>query len=290
MGTEILHEPIIPKESSIEIVDRYNTDIVLPWLENGRIKSIMNIDDFRRDVNLLHTNEVNIANLDIGNINKSNRIEIGVLEFDGVSGELLAVFRPESGESETRKHDWNVPRFSTREVGAYEIDRELFGLVPPTILRTINGEKGSLRLYIDHKFADAPRYLPNGLFDEKLFMEGGDAKKMAVLDYLIKNFDRDLMTNLLVSKKDNAVAFAIDHDATFPAVREVESDIKGPRKFYRGTNIPLNYIIRNALDNFIQKEDEIEQKLPNDIRVRFEIDKESVFDRARKLLEANTYL
>ncbi|MBT8448351.1 MAG: hypothetical protein KJO69_01590, partial [Gammaproteobacteria bacterium] len=99
------------------------------------------------------------------------------------------------------------------EVAAYKLDRKLgIGLVPITIERSVEGNKGSLQVWYD------------GLVSKLSYKEAGDDYKghcdrkaqrnmMRVYDYLIMNDDRN-QTNILHNTDDWQVWF-IDHSRSF---------------------------------------------------------------------------
>jgi hypothetical protein len=107
------------------------------------------------------------------------------------------------------------------EVAAYRLDRLLgIGLVPVTVLRTIDGEQGSLQYWIEDamKMQDAfDRDLPVGntqLLLQRLML-------MYVLDAMIYNIDRNF-TNVLV-RPDRDDFFLIDHSRAFRTAKKLPS-------------------------------------------------------------------
>ena len=107
------------------------------------------------------------------------------------------------------------------EVAAYRLDRMLgIGLVPVTVLRTIDGDQGSLQFWIEDamKMQDAfDRDLPvrnTGLLLQRLML-------MYVLDAMIYNIDRNL-TNVLV-RPDRGDFFLIDHSRAFRTAKKLPS-------------------------------------------------------------------
>jgi hypothetical protein len=113
------------------------------------------------------------------------------------------------------------------EVAAYRIDRLLgIGLVPVTVLRTIDGELGSVQFWIEGamKMQDAfDRDLP--VRDTRLLMQR--LMLMYVLDAMIYNIDRNF-TNILV-RPDRDDFFLIDHSRAFRTTRKLPS-LKEERK------------------------------------------------------------
>jgi hypothetical protein len=105
------------------------------------------------------------------------------------------------------------------EVAAYRLDRLLgIGLVPVTVLRTVDGEQGSLQFWIENamKMQDAfDRDLPvrdTGLLLQRLML-------MYVLDAMIYNIDRNF-TNVLV-RPDRDDFFLIDHSRAFRTAKRL---------------------------------------------------------------------
>lgn len=111
-------------------------------------------------------------------------------------------------------------RFSY-EVAAYRVDRLLgIGLVPVTVLRTIDGEQGSLQFWIEHamKIQEAfDRDLPVG--DTDLLLQR--LMLMYVLDAMIYNIDRNF-TNILVRPERDEL-FLIDHSRSFRMAKRLPS-------------------------------------------------------------------
>ncbi|PWB69856.1 MAG: hypothetical protein C3F15_14530 [Holophagae bacterium] len=116
------------------------------------------------------------------------------------------------------------PGFSDRyayEVAAYRVDRLLgIGLVPVTVVREINGEIGSLQLWIDGAtdMQDAvDRDLPVG--DTELLLQR--LMLMYVLDAMIYNIDRNYHNILVRPERDDL--FLIDHSRSFRTTRKLPS-------------------------------------------------------------------
>jgi hypothetical protein len=122
-----------------------------------------------------------------------------------------AVFKTHSGPAPTRGRP-PADRYQN-EVAAYWLDRELgLGLVPPTILRIVDGERGSLQLWIEGAISDrhrrdegvAPR-------DPQQFAE--QQALLWLLDQLIDNRARG-PSNVLVTVADDEL-HAIDNARSF---------------------------------------------------------------------------
>jgi hypothetical protein len=104
------------------------------------------------------------------------------------------------------------------EVAAYRIDRLLgLGMVPPTVLRKINGSPGSVQLWIENAVSEQYRHLED-LTPPDLIAYQQQLSRMQLLDLLILNVDRD-DTNMLVTTSnwklhliDHSHAFGLNHE------------------------------------------------------------------------------
>ncbi len=152
-------------------------------LQNGVVKSMVELDE--------------------GTVNS-----VFLVEFtNGTSG----IFKPASGESAMRKIEHGT--LFKRERAAYLVNAEMnFGFVPPTIIRKINGQIGSLQLFIPDTL---PYYeIRREEISRKEHIQN-QLKTFWVYDPLIHNSDRH-MGNILCEKVDgNFNLHAIDNAASF---------------------------------------------------------------------------
>lgn len=137
-----------------------------------------------------------------GGCNKTNFVE---LKDDG-----SVVFKPKSGEKEDLRNQTEAGTYYKRERAAYLVSRILdFDLVPPTVIREVNGEIGS-----------AQEFIPDAKFYSDYFHEGpkilkSELKKLSVFDYIIWNSDRHDQNFLITSNEkvhaiDNGLSFSQD--------------------------------------------------------------------------------
>jgi len=116
------------------------------------------------------------------------------------------VFKPKSGERKGLRQGLEQGTYYKRERAAYLVDRFLgFDLVPPTVIRMIDGEEGSVQQFIPDALS---------IYDRSLRNRDGlkpDLMKLWIFDYIIWNSDRS-SKNFLV--KDDKI-YAIDHGCTF---------------------------------------------------------------------------
>lgn len=117
-----------------------------------------------------------------------------------------AVFKPKEGEARGLRNEIERGTYYKRERAAYLVDRFLgFGLVPPTIVREINGELGSAQQFIqDAKTLSGVDYETR----EKMIY---DFIRLYIFDLIIWNTDRHSANALIANGKlyaiDNGLAF-----------------------------------------------------------------------------------
>lgn len=103
-----------------------------------------------------------------------------------------AMFKTIDTEGPTESGDPEPPvrESYTHEVAAYRIDRLLgLGMVPPTVIRTIDGVEGSLQLYVEGAVNEVNRSQEDmGLDDSEAIERQLD--RVRVFDWLILNPDR----------------------------------------------------------------------------------------------------
>ncbi len=121
------------------------------------------------------------------------------------------------------------------EIAAYEVDK-LIGLdmVPVTVERTFDHEKGSLQLWIDGCMTERDR-LEKHLNPPQPDEWKRQAAKMYLFDHLIYNIDRNL-GNLLINSEWRL--FLIDHSRSFKSLDMV-----------KGLD-DLNYFSRSMIEGF----------------------------------------
>jgi hypothetical protein len=122
------------------------------------------------------------------------------------------VFKPRSSEGSHRKP--GSPALYVREIAAYRLSEAIgLKLVPPTVERTLEGEVGSLQLFVPgmKSLKDLPLARPPVSRDalDRLF----------AFDHILANVDRCSPGNLLVGEpppgETDRPILAIDHAHTF---------------------------------------------------------------------------
>lgn len=143
-------------------------------------------------------------------IGSSNEVRFIDLKDDG-----SAIFKPESGEDPELRLAIQAGTYHKRERAAYLVSKFLdMGLVPPTVVREIDGEIGSAQEFIPD--ANIAKYVEIDKNDQQL---KEDLIKLWLFDYIIWNSDRH-GGNLLLKESsaiaiDNGLSFGASHLRTF---------------------------------------------------------------------------
>lgn len=146
------------------------------------------------------------------------------------------IFKPKSGESDILRDAVKKGFLYTRERAAYLVDRFLgFGLVPPTVIREIDGEVGSFQEFVEdakksHDIKDQPKI---------------EMIKLWIFDLIIWNSDRH-GANFLFDKEEKRV-YAIDNSLSFGGARSHHY-----KQFFRE---PIPSEIKDELNNLFYSDD-----------------------------------
>jgi hypothetical protein len=140
---------------------------------------------------------------------------------------LHAVWKTIDAEQRIEQFDGKVPEIGFRdsykhEIAAYELDKLLgLGLVPPTVGRTIDGEDGSLQLWLEGVMTDterrkkniqppSPQSWNNQMFTIRLFLQ------------LTHDTDYNNVSNLLIDPDFRI--YAIDFSRAFRLQRDLRKE------------------------------------------------------------------
>lgn len=146
------------------------------------------------------------------------------------------IFKPEFGELPSLK-EWAGGPLYKRERAAYLVDRFLgFGLVPPTVIKEIDGKIGSFQEFIN----DA-----KSSYEVETSKHMSEMKKLWVFDFIIWNPDRH-GGNFLFDK-DEKKLHAIDNGIAFG-----KSSFNPNEEFY---NQPIPEEFKEKIKNFSSSED-----------------------------------
>lgn len=124
-----------------------------------------------------------------------------------------AIFKPAEGENIFPDQGYYKPGdYYKRERAAYLVDRFFgFDLIPPTVIREINGKIGSAQEFI-------PNHRAGWQFKEREDLVAAnepDFIKMAVLDFIIWNADRNMTNIFIINKNKQERLLAIDNSLSF---------------------------------------------------------------------------
>lgn len=142
------------------------------------------------------------------------------------------------------------------EVAAYRVDRLIgLDLVPPTVAREVNGQEGSLQLWIENAFDEKDRV------EKKIPISDPDrlhaaAARMKVFDLLLYNVDRN-QGNILITEPGTRV-WLIDHSRTFRLRKQLpirhKKDFPGiDSELLKGIRAPSDDDFRAALHALLSK-------------------------------------
>jgi len=143
---------------------------------------------------------------------KESRLLRGVLNkvlFVELKDDGAGIFKPKSGEHEGLRKVVQAGTYFRRERAAYLVDRFLgFGLIPPTVIREIDGEIGSMQ-----------QFIPDAKTEYQVSKDelAGDSSqqqlmKLWILDYIICSSDRkdNLFKDGKIWAIDNGLSFGAD--------------------------------------------------------------------------------
>ncbi len=208
-------EPLPRKESKFG-----NTEKILQIMREGEVVLLGNIEEVVGGIHS-HANEVNIASLPSCHVNDvlGARVQKG-------NDSILCVFKPYKGESSETKKKTQVNCFYSRECAAYMVSEHFdFDVVPPTLIREVNGEVGSLQLFLDHDYYLNFSNLPGEKIDEAEL--SSDWHTIAILDWILANCERH-WDNMMVDVENPSSIAAIDHGIIFSSYNYYEMALRGP--------------------------------------------------------------
>jgi len=264
-------------------------DELLYLLENAHYVPKGKIEELRPEVGQ-HSNEVILTEYVPDEKTEHFKQSSNAIKFFEIYyGEkpFLAIFKPKQGESRRMLSDFNIGNMFPREVGAYRVDYlGNMGVVPPTVTKEIDGEIGSLQLFIPPTLADIPKLVPD-LSWEKL-TRSPSFRKMAILDRLIINCDRN-NTNLLVYTNGENGCFGIDHGTSFCSTKQ--KDVRVTTEYF--TDHPDEATLqpeeREMLEKMLAEKDKFLEE-NEDLDFLFNAQPQDMFEVIRLMLQNNTFL
>lgn len=169
-----------------------------PWNERdieqqlmyGEVRSLISMDRFLAGRNKIadYTNEVYAAHLPNG---------------------AIGVFKPEE-----HNESWDMGS-ADAEVAAYRASCQLgFDCVPPTVVRVIQGRRGSMQLYLESEYDSCDKT------HFKYCVQNADTDSLATLkifDFIFGQWDRRLSNIIFLQASDSIRAYGVDNTKVFSA-------------------------------------------------------------------------
>lgn len=310
-GPSFTPEDVKPPEVNYETGEtRFgDKDELVSIMEHGTAHLMGRVEDFYPDIPH-HRNVVEMAHVRMENGGSRNIAEFVTID-DDQGHHLEAIFKPVRGEAKKFYAENGLGHDYPREVGAYIVS-EHFGLdlVPPTILREINGHVGSLQLFLPHQRYKLASEAMHRLDDEQLeaFMHSPDVVNLQLLDWITANADRHVENYMLkvddrgapemrnntpeVIAIDNGLAF----NELFYRLKANRNDLPGPYLHLTKNNLanatvttPLTESARECVERGVANANRLNEALLSlpDIESR-EI--ERMWQRIQALLESNVFL
>jgi len=172
----------------------------------------------------------------------TNQVELGVLvggeafneaklaHIDDERGGFYAVFKPVSGENTEVKESTKISSFYLREMVAAHLTENLldFDITPPIASRLIDGELGSLQMYLSHEhYVTATKFLEEcSNFEDALakMHASTDHSRIALLDFIILGADRS-DDNMLIHTTGEKGKLDFNHEEGQPDLVAIDNAI-----------------------------------------------------------------
>jgi len=273
---------------------------ILEAMNQGDAEMMGSIETIITDINP-HANEVDVVDVDIEQtdqvIEHANEVD-WVIVRDGQNNALRCVFKPFDGERhepDARSgEEFNVKKFYTHEYAAFLISQHFgFDLVPPTVIREVDGRVGSLQLFVNPE-----KYKPYSKMEDMAFsdMYGEDWNNMAAFDWLLANCERHT-DNFLVNLQQHDQLVGIDHGVCLST-----GDYWGLE--FRGPSLNLTFDNLNNKPKAVDIPEETLEKLRDGLARRAELESalkqegldiedeeiNRMFERAQQLLNSGKFL
>lgn len=273
-------------------------------MSEGEVVEMGSIDELFPDISP-HQNEVDIIDIDRPNLNQL--LGVKIQKADQL---IRCVFKPFDGENQDAKNFFISPdfKFYPRECAAYLISRHFdLDIVPPTVIREINGRIGALQLFLDHDYFET--YKNAFLTDQQIDQVhcSLDWQKIAILDWLILNWERH-GSNMMIRKisasdpDPNIEIAAIDHGMILCSANYVDLQVRGPVRYLtmhlqdtqehkKGEikKVPIPQILLKKIKKGLGSWQDLAQKLIS-LKDLTEEEIDKIYDRANFLLTAKVFL
>lgn len=187
--------------------------------EDGQIDFLGSVDEVL--VNIPdHMNHVELVRLVKDRI-PTNSVRPAIIHTDRY-GDILAIWKPHSGENRELLAKLSIGVLYPQEEAAYRISSHFgFDIIPPTVVRQIRGEIGSLQQFVSHDLYSMVGTLIDDTDSEPKLIDhalgiidkSSDCYDMAALDFILANPDRNIGNWMYRNKFDDNETrlVAIDH-------------------------------------------------------------------------------
>ena len=271
-----------------------DTDKIIEAMLKGEITRKGTIEEVYPDLFIPpHVNRVDIVDTAHRNANSILGVEIQVGK-----DKLRCVFKPLSGENADLKRKEGLAfdfTFYPRECAAWSIS-EHFGLdiVPPTAIREIDGDIGSLQLFLDPKFYK--NHARATVAELAQARDSEDWQKIAVLDWILANNERH-GENMMVSTSDPKRIAAIDHGIILSSNFYGSHVVMGPSglltRDQKGEKKPREVAVPSWLLDIvvagIEKREDLDKKLA-EIEGLDSWELGKMWQRAQQLVDSGVFL
>lgn len=230
-------EQLIPEELAVETARSPESqfgdkEAITAVLENSQAEILGPVESLYPET-AAHLNLVElakVANRSGSESHSSRKLMPVVVRDSKQQSELLAIFKPFEGENDEVHRQAHLESLYPRERAAYLISEHFgFDLVPPTVLRQIDGRIGSLQLFLP---PDKYRVVDEEGESEESWRAIGscpDFTKIALFDSLIAGVDRHDHNYLATTDEQEEIHLAaIDHGLILDTPLYEEADVRGP--------------------------------------------------------------
>ena len=257
-----------------------------------------------------HRNVVEMAYVRMEQGGSRNVAEFVTID-DEVGHHLECIFKPVRGEAEKFYRQNGLGHDYPREVATYLVSEHFgFDLVPPTTLREIGGQIGSLQLFMPYDRYKLGSEALHGLDEEDYtdFLGSPDVHHLNTLDWITANADRHVNNYMLKVDDDRRPILnagrpeivAIDNglalNELFYRLKANRNDLPGPYQHLtrdhatkRNLTVPLPTELRERISEGIQNRAGVTEALLSlpDIDAK-EI--ERLWQRAQALVDTGVFL
>jgi hypothetical protein len=264
---------------------------IIEAMMTGDVVEIGSIDTIYSDIPT-HANEVDVDDVIWENANKILGVRIQKGE-----NVIRCIFKPLNGENPDAKQKAALTldfKFYPRECAAYLISEHFdFDIIPPTVIREVNGQIGALQLFLDHDYFQNFSRLNSE--KSKQAVQSDDWQTIAVLDWILVNCERHL-ENMMVRKENPREIAAIDHGIILCGSNYFEMALRGPSlqlTFDPKTKQAIKILIPESLLIKIKSGFERKADLENRLREIKDLNQEEINDmwkRIKQLLLSKSFL